>query len=88
MLRFQVAYERYGNRRHDKISKWCRDEIRDKTWFQTSLIGVIFAAGILVGVQTYDIPSDAALLALTYVATALHCTALHVLMVPPCVAPC
>ena len=29
--------------------------LRDQKWFQTSIIIVIFVAGILVGIQTYDI---------------------------------
>lgn len=46
-----------GNNTHDKCSKWFRT-LRDKKWFQTSIIIVIFLAGILVGIQTYDIQDE------------------------------
>eukprot|EP00500_Bicosoecida_sp_ms1_P005066 CAMPEP_0203834592 /NCGR_PEP_ID=MMETSP0115-20131106/73237_1 /ASSEMBLY_ACC=CAM_ASM_000227 /TAXON_ID=33651 /ORGANISM="Bicosoecid sp, Strain ms1" /LENGTH=442 /DNA_ID=CAMNT_0050743671 /DNA_START=48 /DNA_END=1372 /DNA_ORIENTATION=+ len=45
----------YGNEYHDRLAKCCRDRVRDKAWFSTSLIGVIFLAGLLVGITTYNI---------------------------------
>lgn len=39
---------------HEPIVYWT-SKIRDTSWFKTSLIMVIFVAGILVGIQTYDI---------------------------------
>eukprot|EP00949_MAST-11_sp_MAST-11-sp1_P000563 g563.t1 len=33
----------------------CCIETRDNKWFQTTMVGVIFLAGILVGIQTYPI---------------------------------
>ena len=47
----------FGSDRHDKCAKQFRT-LRDKKWFQTSIILVIFLAGILVGIQTYDIQDD------------------------------
>ena len=55
-----------GNRHHDKVSKWFRS-LRDEKWFQTSIIGVIFMAGILVGIQTYDIQDQAVIDVTEYV---------------------
>lgn len=49
-----------GNETHDKIAKWFA-KLRDAKWFQTSIIGVIFLAGILVGIQTYPITDQGAL---------------------------
>ena len=39
---------------HEKCVRCCTD-LRDNKWFQVSVIGVIFLAGILVGIQTYPI---------------------------------
>lgn len=44
-----------NNQLHSDVSKFFKYRIRDKKWFQTFIIMVIFVAGILVGVQTYDI---------------------------------
>lgn len=44
----------FKSQRHDQVAKMFRT-LRDKKWFQTSIIIVIFLAGILVGIQTYDI---------------------------------
>uniref|UniRef100_A0A7S1CLA3 Ion transport domain-containing protein n=1 Tax=Bicosoecida sp. CB-2014 TaxID=1486930 RepID=A0A7S1CLA3_9STRA len=46
-----------GNLRHDAVAKWFRG-IRDASWFQSAIIGVIFVAGALVGIQTYEIQDD------------------------------
>lgn len=47
----------YGNKRHDQVVKVFA-KLRDAKWFQTSIIGVIFLAGILVGIQTYPLSNQ------------------------------
>jgi hypothetical protein len=39
---------------HEKCVRCCTD-LRDNKWFQVSVIGVIFLAGVIVGIQTYPI---------------------------------
>jgi len=46
-----------GNVQHDRIAKKFA-HLRDAKWFQTSIIGVIFLAGILVGIQTYPLTDE------------------------------
>ena len=45
----------FGSRKYSNLAYRCQD-IRDAGWFQTTLIAVIGVAGVLVGIQTYDIP--------------------------------
>ena len=62
----------FGSTRHDAVAKKFRD-LRDKKWFQTSIIAVIFLAGILVGIQTYNI-QDASVISTTEYAAAPPCS--------------
>lgn len=48
-------------------------QLRDKKWFQTSIIVVIFVAGFLVGVQTYDIQDDDVIFVTEYVPARCRC---------------
>lgn len=43
-----------GNQLSNKIAHKFQ-ELRDAKWFQTAIIMVIFVAGALVGIQTYDV---------------------------------
>ena len=57
----------FESERHDRIAKMFR-WLRDEKWFQTSIIIVIFVAGILVGIQTYDIQDPDIISVTEYVA--------------------
>ena len=44
-----------GSKLHSRIAKFFQYQVRDKKWFQTTIILIICLAGVLVGVQTYEI---------------------------------
>lgn len=48
----------YGSDRHHKLAKVFA-RLRDANSFQTAIIGVIFVAGALVGIQTYNVQDPA-----------------------------
>lgn len=48
---------------HTRIALYFRT-LRDQTAFQAFIIGVIFLAGVLVGVNTYDVQSESVKLAI------------------------
>lgn len=62
-----------GNEHHDRIAKKAA-HLRDAKWFQTSIIGVIFLAGILVGIQTYPLSDDTLISTLEYVSLVVDAT--------------
>ena len=78
---------------HEECVRCCTD-LRDNKWFQISIIGVIFLAGIVVGIQTYPITpgSDMAVtlgvldaISECYINLLCHFCALAIPPDPPCV---
>lgn len=60
----------FNNELSSRIAKFFKYEVRDKGWFKGFIIGIIFLAGVLVGVQTYDMTDESALQIIGYAALA------------------